>query len=63
MIFVDDDSPNKTAGEIQICQSTYSPLELISGVGRNGLSSACIKGFIAAAAPFIAVNYVDLQDN
>ena len=61
VIFVDDDSPDKTAGEVQICQSTYSNVELISRVGRRGLSSACIEGFIAATTPFIAVIDADLQ--
>jgi dolichol-phosphate mannosyltransferase len=61
VIFVDDDSPDKTAGEVQMCQSTYSNVELISRVGRRGLSSACIEGFTVATTPFVAVIDADLQ--
>ena len=61
VIFVDDDSPDQTAGEVQMCQSIYGNVELISRVGRRGLSSACIEGFTAATTPFIAVIDADLQ--
>ena len=61
VIFVDDDSPDETADEVQMCQSTYSNVELISRVGRRGLSSACIEGFSVATTPFVAVIDADLQ--
>ena len=61
VIFVDDDSPDDTAIEIRTCQADYSNVDLITRVGRRGLSSACIEGFHAATTPFIAVMDADLQ--
>ena len=61
VIFVDDDSPDDTATEIRACQADYSNIDLITRVGRRGLSSACIEGFHAATTPFIAVIDADLQ--
>lgn len=61
VIFVDDDSPDDTATEIRACQADYSNVDLITRVGRRGLSSACIEGFHAATTPFIAVIDADLQ--
>ena len=61
IIFVDDDSPDDTAAEIRTCQADYSNVDLITRVGRRGLSSACIEGFHAATTPFIAVIDADLQ--
>ena len=61
IIFVDDNSPDKTSEVIRECQSTFGNVELICRVGRRGLSSACIEGFYAADTPFIAVMDADLQ--
>ena len=61
VIFVDDDSPDDTATEIRACQADYSNVDLITRVGRRGLSSACIEGFHAATTLFIAVMDADLQ--
>lgn len=61
IIFVDDNSPDKTSEVIRESQSTFSNVELICRVGRRGLSSACIEGFYAADTPFIAVMDADLQ--
>jgi len=60
-IFVDDDSPDDTAGAARAI-ARYDPrVRVIQRIGRRGLSSACIEGMCATAAPFVAVIDGDLQ--
>ena len=61
MIFVDDDSPDGTAERVRDIALADPRVRCIQRVGRRGLSSACIEGMMATAAPFIAVMDGDLQ--
>ncbi len=61
IIFVDDDSPDGTAEEARAVARVDSRVRCLKRVGRRGLSSACIEGIQASAAPFVAVIDGDLQ--
>src|SRR5262249_17527637 len=60
-IFVDDDSTDGTAPFIRSLVPQYPHVRVMQRIGRRGLSSACIEGMLATAAPFIAVMDADLQ--
>src|SRR5215469_10278260 len=60
-IFVDDHSPDGTADYLRSVASTNPRIHVIERIGRRGLSSACIEGMMATAAPYIAVMDADLQ--
>ncbi len=60
-IFVDDDSPDDTAGVVRILAAARDNIRLIERIGRRGLASACTEGMLASHAPFIAVIDGDLQ--
>ena len=60
-IFVDDDSPDGTADVARALARTDSRVRVIQRIGRRGLSSACIEGMCATAAPMVAVIDGDLQ--
>lgn len=61
VIFVDDDSPDGTAAAVRDIARGNPRVRCLQRVGRRGLSSACIEGMLAAAAPTIAVMDADLQ--
>jgi dolichol-phosphate mannosyltransferase len=61
LIFVDDDSPDKTASLIRELARQDHRVRCLQRIGRRGLSSACIEGMMSAAAPVIAVMDADLQ--
>ncbi len=61
MIFVDDDSPDETSAEIKAIAARDSRIRCIRRIGRRGLSSACIEGMLASAAPVLVVMDADLQ--
>jgi dolichol-phosphate mannosyltransferase len=61
LIFVDDNSPDGTADRARSLARTDARVRIIQRVGRRGLSSACIEGMLATAAPFVAVMDGDLQ--
>jgi dolichol-phosphate mannosyltransferase len=61
VVFVDDDSPDGTAALARSVARTDSRVRVVQRVGRRGLSSACIEGMLASAAPLIAVMDADLQ--
>jgi len=61
VLFVDDDSPDATAALVRSIARTDPRVRCVQRVGRRGLSSACIEGMLASAAPFIAVMDADLQ--
>jgi len=61
VIFVDDDSPDETAALVRSVARQDPRVRCLQRVGRRGLSSACIEGMLASAAPFIAVMDADLQ--
>ncbi len=61
VIFVDDDSPDGTADVVRSLARRQSNIRVLQRLGRRGLSSACIDGILASAAPFAAVMDGDLQ--
>ena len=61
VIFVDDDSPDGTAGEIRVLAGTDPRVRGVRRIGRRGLSSAVIEGVLASSAEFVAVMDGDLQ--
>ena len=60
-IFVDDHSPDETADAVREIARTDRRVRVIERIGRRGLSSACVEGMMASAAPYIAVMDADLQ--
>jgi dolichol-phosphate mannosyltransferase len=60
-IFVDDDSPDGTAAAARELARVDTRVRVIQRIGRRGLSTACIEGMCATAAPFVAVIDGDLQ--
>ncbi|MBX9731001.1 MAG: glycosyltransferase family 2 protein [Sphingomonas sp.] len=60
-IFVDDDSPDGTANAARAIACSDARVRVIQRIGRRGLSSACIEGMCATAAPLVAVIDGDLQ--
>src|SRR5204862_452832 len=61
ILFVDDDSPDGTADLVDTIAAANAHVRCLKRVGRRGLSSACLEGFQATSAPFIAVMDGDLQ--
>jgi dolichol-phosphate mannosyltransferase len=61
LIFVDDDSPDGTSAEVKAIAVRDSRIRCLRRIGRRGLSSACIEGMLAAAAPTLVVMDADLQ--
>lgn len=61
VVFVDDDSPDGTADEARRIGRVDPRVRVIQRLGRRGLSSACIEGMCATAAPIVAVIDGDLQ--
>ena len=51
-IFVDDNSPDGTADAARELARVDRRVRVIQRIGRRGLSSACIEGMCATAAPF-----------
>ena len=60
-IFVDDDSPDGTSDAARAIARADPRVRVIQRIGRRGLSSACIEGMCATAAPCVAVIDGDLQ--
>ena len=54
MIVVDDNSPDGTADVARDLALTDPRVRVIQRIGRRGLSSACIEGMLATAAPSVA---------
>lgn len=61
LIFVDDDSPDGTAGQARALALADPRVRVIQRYGRRGLSSACVEGILASAAPYVAIMDADLQ--
>jgi len=61
VIFVDDDSPDDTAGVVKAIAAQDSRVECLHRIGRRGLAGAVIEGVMASAAPFVAVIDGDMQ--
>jgi len=61
VLFVDDDSPDGTADVVREHAAADSRVRCLQRIRRRGLSSACIEGMLATAAPYLAVIDADLQ--
>lgn len=61
IIFVDDNSKDGTAEEAKALSLEDARVRCIRRVGRRGLSTAAIEGFLASAAPYIALIDADMQ--
>lgn len=61
LIIVDDDSPDGTWKTAQELATTRENVHVIRRVGRRGLSSAVIEGFLAAKGDVLAVADADGQ--
>jgi dolichol-phosphate mannosyltransferase len=61
VIFVDDDSPDGTAGVVRALGRTDARVRCLRRIGRRGLASAVIEGAMSAAGAVIAVMDGDLQ--
>lgn len=61
IIVADDNSADDTVGAVRALARTDPRVRFIRRVGRRGLSSACIEGMLATAAPVVAVMDADLQ--
>ncbi|CAK8714474.1 Dolichyl-phosphate beta-D-mannosyltransferase [Candidatus Electrothrix laxa] len=61
VIFVDDDSPDKTSQKIVDLAFQNPRVRLLHRIGRRGLSSACVEGMLSSSAPYIAIMDADLQ--
>jgi dolichol-phosphate mannosyltransferase len=61
VIFVDDDSRDGTAAEARRIAQHDPRVRCLQRIGRRGLSTACIEGALASAAPYVAVMDADLQ--
>jgi len=61
VVFVDDNSPDGTAGVVSEIARRDARVRVIRRVGRRGLSTAVIEGFLSSSAPVLAVMDGDLQ--
>jgi dolichol-phosphate mannosyltransferase len=61
VIFVDDDSRDGTQEVLRELSRSRPNVRCLIRIGRRGLSSACIEGMLATAAPILAVMDADLQ--
>jgi dolichol-phosphate mannosyltransferase len=61
VIFVDDDSSDGTALHVRQVAQHDPRVRCLQRIGRRGLSTACIEGVLASAAPYVAVMDADLQ--
>ena len=60
-VVVDDQSPDGTAEVVRRIARTDRRVRILKRMGRRGLSSACLEGMLATAAPNIAVIDADFQ--
>jgi dolichol-phosphate mannosyltransferase len=61
VIFVDDDSPDDTAGLVRSIGQYDSRVRVLQRINRRGLASATVEGMMATSAPYVAVMDADLQ--
>jgi dolichol-phosphate mannosyltransferase len=61
LVFVDDNSADGTHRLVREIARRDPRVRCLQRIGRRGLSSACIEGIFATAAPTIAVMDADLQ--
>ncbi len=61
VIFIDDNSPDRTADAAKAIAARDPRVRCIRRVGRRGLAGACIEGILSSSAPYVAVIDGDLQ--
>ena len=61
LVFVDDDSPDRTWAEVARLAANDARVRCIRRIGRRGLASAVIEGAMAANGSFVAVMDADFQ--
>lgn len=61
VVFVDDNSPDGTAGMAREIGLRDGRVRCIRRLGRRGRASACMEGMMAAQAPIVAVMDADQQ--
>ena len=61
VIFVDDDLRDGTPDHVRSIARRDARVRCLHRIGRRGLSTACIEGIMASAAPYVAVMDADLQ--
>lgn len=61
VVFVDDGSTDGTIDLLETMARTDNRIRLVRRIGRRGLSSAVIEGFLATVAPIVAVIDGDRQ--
>lgn len=61
LLFVDDDSPDRTLDEVERHAALDGRVRRVRRVNRRGLASACIEGAMASTAPFIVLMDGDAQ--
>ena len=61
VVFVDDDSPDRTGDAVRDLVRRDPRVRVIERIGRRGLSSATVEGVLSSAAPYFAVMDADLQ--
>jgi dolichol-phosphate mannosyltransferase len=61
VVFVDDNSPDDTAGQARALSRMDPRVRCIRRIGRRGLASACIEGTLATSSPYVAVIDGDMQ--
>lgn len=61
VVFVDDDSPDGTAGLVRGLAQADPRVRCVHRFGRRGLSSACVEGVLSTSSPLCAIMDADLQ--
>lgn len=61
VVFVDDDSPDRTADLVREIATRDYRVRSLQRIGRRGLASACIEGMLSSSAPYLAVIDGDMQ--
>lgn len=61
VVFVDDDSPDRTADLVREIAARDFRVRSLQRIGRRGLASACIEGMLSSSAPYLAVIDGDMQ--
>jgi dolichol-phosphate mannosyltransferase len=61
VVFVDDDSTDRTVRELELACTADKRVRSVRRLGRRGLASAVVEGIQSSFAPFIAVMDADLQ--
>src|SRR5205085_3525965 len=61
IIFVDDNSADRTWSAAKALASHDNRVRCIRRVGRRGLSGACIEGVLSSSAPYVVIMDGDLQ--